>query len=117
VSPQGYLLIAELSSHCRVIFSLQGPHWNEAQKILKLAVKSSSSLIPATNGHFHSPGTQAIKGLASLYSHTSFAEAEILVKKDLPGTVSLYLYLFISFMCLYFSIVYQMVSIGNSFYS
>ena len=71
---------------------IQGPHWSEAQKILKLAVKSSSSLIPVSKSHYsgnghsvHGGNSAGIQGLASLHTHTSFAEAEILVKKDLPG--------------------------------
>ncbi|XP_067945247.1 protein furry homolog-like [Watersipora subatra] len=62
---------------------VEGPHWSEAQKILKLAVKTSSSLIPVS-GH-SGQGMQAVQGLSSLHTHTSFAEAEVHIKKDLPG--------------------------------
>ncbi|CAH1777850.1 unnamed protein product [Owenia fusiformis] len=62
---------------------VEGPHYKEALKILKLVVARSSSLTAPP------PSTRAasisMNDLSSLSSHTSFAEAEISIKKELPG--------------------------------
>ncbi|XP_063413170.1 protein furry-like isoform X1 [Mytilus trossulus] len=53
-------------------------HWKDALKILKLAVTRSSTLAAA-------PPNLGIGEMSTYVSHTSFAETEIFVKKELPG--------------------------------
>ncbi|XP_048243647.1 protein furry-like isoform X3 [Haliotis rufescens] len=61
---------------------IQSVHWKEALKILKLAVTRSSTLAAAPPSLSFSVSSEL-----SMYSHTSFAEAEIYTKihKELPG--------------------------------
>ncbi|XP_041356858.1 protein furry-like isoform X3 [Gigantopelta aegis] len=61
---------------------IQGTHWKEALKILKLAVTRSSTLAAAP-----STGSTSISSELSVFSHTSFAEAEMYTRihRDLPG--------------------------------
>jgi len=74
-----YWLFPDLS--CNII--LQNPNWQEAQKILKLCVTRSSTLAAAPPSMNMTPliDTSPI----GLSAHTSFAEAEISFKKELPG--------------------------------
>ena len=60
----------------------QGSQWKEALKILKLAVTRSSTLAAAP-----STGSTSISSELSVFSHTSFAEAEMYTRihRDLPG--------------------------------
>ncbi|XP_024946755.1 protein furry isoform X2 [Cephus cinctus] len=59
---------------------VEGSHWKEALKILKLVVTRSSSLVaPPTSVH----GSSWDSSLAS--PHPSFADNEIFTKKELPG--------------------------------
>ncbi|KAL1131070.1 hypothetical protein AAG570_012307, partial [Ranatra chinensis] len=55
---------------------IEGTHWKEAMKILKLVVTRSSTLVapplPSHHSHWESP-------------HPSFADSEIFSKKELPG--------------------------------
>merc|ERR550517_962704 len=53
-------------------------HWKEALKILKLAVTRSSTLVAP-------PSTSHISNPHHWEPHTSFAEAEVYFKKELPG--------------------------------
>merc|ERR1719431_683241 len=53
-------------------------HWKEAMKILKLAVTRSSTLVAP-------PSTSHISNPHHWEPHTSFAEAEVYFKKELPG--------------------------------
>ena len=64
---------------------LQSPHWKESLKILKLCVVRSSSLdVAPPTGNV---GSLLDIGALGLLSHTSFAEAEVMVKKELPGQI------------------------------
>ena len=57
---------------------VETPHWKEALKILKLAVTRSSTLVaPPSTSHTANPHHWE--------PHTSFAEAEVYFKKELPG--------------------------------
>ncbi|XP_014611009.1 PREDICTED: protein furry isoform X4 [Polistes canadensis] len=59
---------------------VEGPHWKEALKILKLVVTRSSTLVaPPTS--MHVPSWES--SLAS--PHPSFTDTEIFTKKELPG--------------------------------
>ena len=59
---------------------VEGPHWKEALKILKLVVTRSSTLVaPPTSVH----GSSWESSLAS--PHPSFTDTEIFTKKELPG--------------------------------
>lgn len=61
---------------------VEGVHHKEASKILKLVVTRSSSLVAA-------PSSQYLF-LESHYSSTmcpTFADVEVFVKKELPGTI------------------------------
>ncbi|ESO93945.1 hypothetical protein LOTGIDRAFT_105090, partial [Lottia gigantea] len=60
---------------------VQGANFKEALKILKLAVTRSSTLAAAP------PPSSSVNSELSVFSHTSFAEAEIFTKihKELPG--------------------------------
>merc|ERR1719334_688889 len=53
-------------------------HWKEALKILKLAVTRSSTLVAP-------PHTSHVSNPCHWEPHTSFAEAEVYFKKELPG--------------------------------
>merc|ERR1719334_942130 len=53
-------------------------HWKEAMKILKLAVTRSSTLVAP-------PSTNHVSNPHHWEPHTSFAEAEVYFKKELPG--------------------------------
>ena len=53
-------------------------HWKEALKILKLAVTRSSTLVAP-------PSTSHVANPHHWEPHTSFAEAEVYFKKELPG--------------------------------
>ena len=53
-------------------------HWKDALKILKLAVTRSSTLTAA-------PPNLGVGAISTYMAHTSFAEAEIFTKKELPG--------------------------------
>lgn len=44
-------------------------------------------MLSHTLTHISGSSNGEIKGLSSLFSHTSFAEAEVLIKKELPGPV------------------------------
>ena len=58
---------------------VESVHWKEALKILKLAVTRSSTLVaPPSTGHISNPQHH-------WEPHTSFAEAEVYFKKELPG--------------------------------
>lgn len=58
---------------------MESVHWKEALKILKLAVTRSSTLVaPPSTGHVANPQHH-------WEPHTSFAEAEVYFKKELPG--------------------------------
>ncbi|XP_021378295.1 protein furry-like isoform X2 [Mizuhopecten yessoensis] len=57
---------------------VQGFHWREALKILKLAVGRSSTLTAA-------PPSAHTSEVGTFMSHTSFAEAEVITRKELPG--------------------------------
>ena len=65
---------------------MQTPHWKEALKILKLAVTRSSTLVAPASGSssgsvsFHWEATGPGAG-------ANFAEAELYMKKELPGEV------------------------------
>lgn len=66
---------------------LDGPNWRECQNIIKLAVIRSSTLVP--------PGTDITAQSSSISFETlgimspiHFAEAEIVVKKELPGNAT-----------------------------
>jgi len=57
---------------------VESVHWKEAMKILKLAVTRSSTLVAP-------PSTSHITNPHHWEPHTSFAEAEVYFKKELPG--------------------------------
>lgn len=63
----------------------QTAQWKEALKILKLCVTRSSTLsaAPPTISTYSVPLLEST--MLNLASHTSFAEAEVMVKKELPG--------------------------------
>ena len=62
---------------------LQSCKWGEALKILKFCVTRSSSLtVPPTS---MTSSTYNEMSLTSLSGHTSFAEADVSFKKELPG--------------------------------
>ncbi|KAK7496521.1 hypothetical protein BaRGS_00012173, partial [Batillaria attramentaria] len=71
-------LFAALNKH------VQGLHWKEAQKILKLAVTRSSTLAapPPT-----SSSSSSTADLGAMFPHSSFAETESMTRihKELPG--------------------------------
>lgn len=56
---------------------LQGVHWKEAQKVLKLVVRRSSTLVapPMPTHHTHWEPSP----------HLSFTDSELFTKKELPG--------------------------------
>merc|ERR1740128_285213 len=56
---------------------IEGTHWKEALKILKLAVTRSSSLV--------APPSNAGSGWCSDSAASSFSDSELFVKKELPG--------------------------------
>merc|ERR1719319_1683027 len=59
---------------------IESIHWKEALKILKLAVTRSSTLVaPPTTGFGYQPRPDHWE------PHTSFAEADVYFKKELPG--------------------------------
>jgi len=59
---------------------IESVHWKEALKILKLAVTRSSTLVaPPTTGFGYQPRPDHWE------PHTSFAEADVYFKKELPG--------------------------------
>ncbi|GAB6027284.1 hypothetical protein CHUAL_001566 [Chamberlinius hualienensis] len=63
---------------------VEGFHWKEALKILKLAVTRSSTLVaPPSSTSTNFP--TYFSDTTSLGSLTSFAEAEVFTKKELPG--------------------------------
>ena len=67
-----------------IVKYIEGVHWKEALKILKLVVTRSSSLVaPPTSLQTHRE--------SSLTSapHPSFTEIEVFSKKELPGTLRL----------------------------
>ena len=60
------------------VYISQTSHWKDALKILKLAVTRSSTLTAA-------PPNLGVGAISTYMAHTSFAEAEIFTKKELPG--------------------------------
>ena len=59
---------------------IESAHWREALKILKLAVTRSSTLVaPPTTGFGYQPTSHHWE------PHTSFAEADVYLRKELPG--------------------------------
>lgn len=75
---------------------MQGAQWREAQKIVKLCVTRSSSFsTPSSLGSSASAASASTQssGISSMSvdtvsHHTSFAEAEISYRKELPGQCS-----------------------------
>lgn len=63
-----------------IVKYIEGVHWKEAQKILKLVVTRSSSLVAPTTS-FHSYWETSI----STAPHPGFTEMEVFTKKELPG--------------------------------
>lgn len=63
-----------------IVKYIEGVHWKEAQKILKLVVTRSSSLVAPTTT-FHSYWETSI----STAPHPGFTEMEVFTKKELPG--------------------------------
>ena len=63
----------------------QSSNWREVLKIMKLCVMRSSTLadIPAS---LHVGTSVDMSAIAlAMVPHTSFAEAELMIKKELPG--------------------------------
>ncbi|XP_064619246.1 protein furry-like isoform X4 [Lineus longissimus] len=72
-----------------VALHVKGPHWKEALKILKLVVTRSSTLA-APPPSMHTSSSSDLSHVSStskitLGGYTSFAEAEVPFKKELPG--------------------------------
>ncbi|XP_055333456.1 protein furry homolog-like isoform X2 [Paramacrobiotus metropolitanus] len=69
----------------RVVTRLvDGPNWRECQNLIKLAVIRSSTLMPP-GSNINAQSSSISFETAGLMSPTHFAEAEIVVKKQLPG--------------------------------
>ena len=82
------MVLAYTESHC----CAQNPQWRESLKILKLCVARSSSLevAPPSAGGSTTVAACLPPGLvSSLLPHTSFAETDVIIKKELPGEVLL----------------------------
>ncbi|XP_071055767.1 protein furry isoform X2 [Onthophagus taurus] len=64
-----------------IVKYIEGAHWKESLKILKLVVTRSSSLVaPPTSLHSHWEST-----LTTTTPHPSFSEIDVFGKKELPG--------------------------------
>lgn len=74
-----------------IVKYIEGPHWKESLKILKLVVTRSSSLsAPPTSLHTHWESS------ITSVPHPSFSEIEVFTKKELPGEYLFGVYVFIS---------------------
>ncbi|KAL3879804.1 hypothetical protein ACJMK2_032086 [Sinanodonta woodiana] len=73
------VLNAELFS--TVAKHVEGAHWKEALKIMKLTVTRSSTLAAVP------PSSNVTSDFGVYTSHMSFAESEIIHKKELPGRI------------------------------
>lgn len=77
--------------------ALQSQHWKEALKILKLCVTKTSTLtMPPPSSSVNLSALEP--AILNLPAHTSFAEADISFKKELPGMLAfMYITLYVMF--------------------
>lgn len=81
---------------------MEGPHWKEALKVLKLVVSRSSTLVaPPLTSHHHTHWEPS--------PHLSFTDVELFTKKELPGNEYSYLHHHQNFVCETYYILVKMI--------